>query len=217
MTSERTRLIRDTYDRLAVEYGRYLADELAGKPLDRQLLDRFADEGQGSGPLCDLGCGPGHIARYLHDRGVDVRGIDLSPAMVEEARRLNPGITFQVGDMLVLDDVPAATFAGVVAFYAIVHLAADTLPTAFREIHRILKPGGRVLLAFHVGDDVLRPGELWGVPITLDWIFHQTEAVVRTLTSAGLTATEVIERDPYAGVEHASRRAYVFAIRAEVG
>jgi hypothetical protein len=71
MTSDRRDLIRTTYDRLAVEYANHLADELAGKPLDRQLLDRFADEVRGAGPACDLGCGPGHVARYLGDRGVE--------------------------------------------------------------------------------------------------------------------------------------------------
>jgi trans-aconitate methyltransferase len=73
MNSDRRDLVQTTYDRLAVEYASHLADELAGKPLNRQLLDRFADEVRGSGPVCDLGCGPGHVARYVNDRGVDVR------------------------------------------------------------------------------------------------------------------------------------------------
>jgi SAM-dependent methyltransferase len=217
MDSKRNALIRVTYDQLAMEYASHLADELAGKPLDRQLLDRFADEVRESGPVCDLGCGPGHVARYLADRGVEVRGIDLSPAMVEEARRRSPDTDFHVGDMLALDDVADATFAGIVAFYSIVHLAEDTLPTVFREMHRVLTPGGRLLLAFHVGDDVLRPEELWGVPIALEWIFHRTDAVVRALIASGLPVDGVVEREPYEGVEHASRRAYVLATRRALG
>jgi SAM-dependent methyltransferase len=212
MNSKRRALVQTTYDRLAVEYAGHLADELSGKPLDRQLLDRFADEVRGTGPACDLGCGPGHVARYLHDRGLEIQGIDLSPGMLEQARRLNPSIEFHVGDLFALD-IKHATFSGVVAFYSIVHIVADALPSAFREIHRILRPGGSLLLAFHVGDDVVRPGELWGVPIALDWFFFKTDVVVRSLTSAGFTITEVVERDPYEGVEHASRRAYVFATR----
>jgi SAM-dependent methyltransferase len=210
MTPLRRALVRGTYDALAAPYALHLADELSGKPLDRQLLDRVADVARGAGPVCELGCGPGHVARYLHNRGVDVSGIDLSSAMVEEARRLHPGIPFREGDMLALDVQDAAYFA-VVSFYAIVHLAADGLAAAFVELRRILRPGGLALIAFHVGDGVVRPGELWGVPVALDWVFFPTEVVVRNLTSAGLTVTEVIEREPYEGVEHPSRRAYVLA------
>jgi SAM-dependent methyltransferase len=209
---QRRALVQTTYDDLASEYAAHLADELSGKPLDRSLLDRFAEEMRGRGPVCELGCGPGHVARYLHDRGVDVCGIDLSPAMVGEARRLHPGIAFRQGDMLALD-VEERAFAGVVAFYAIVHLAPEALAPAFREMRRVLRPGGTALIAFHVGEEVVRPGELWGIPVALDWVFFQTDEVIRALADAGLTVIEAIERAPYEGVEHPSRRAYVLATR----
>jgi ubiquinone/menaquinone biosynthesis C-methylase UbiE len=212
MNSKQRALVQTSYDRLAVEYAGHITDELSGKPLDRQLLDRFADEVRGTGPACDLGCGPGHVARYLHDRGLEIQGIDLSPGMLEQARRLHPSIEFHLGDLFALDVVDG-TFSGVVAFYSIVHIAADVLPSAFREMRRILRPGGRLLVAFHIGDDVVHPRELWGVPVALDWVFFQTDAVVRSLTSAGLIVTDVVEREPYEGVEHASQRAYVFATR----
>jgi hypothetical protein len=62
--------VRRSYDEVANEYARRMFDELAGKPVDRQLLDRFADETRGSGFVADVGCGPGHVARYLHERGI---------------------------------------------------------------------------------------------------------------------------------------------------
>jgi SAM-dependent methyltransferase len=208
----RRSLVRATYDALAKEYAARLSDELRGKPLDRQLLDRFADETRRAGPVCDLGCGPGHVARYLADRGVDVSGVDLSPAMVDEARRLHPGIEFRVGDMLALD-IDDGSLAGAVSFYAIVHLDLGALEAAAHELRRILRPGGIALVAFHVGEESVRPGELWGIPVALDWIFFEPDAVVRCLTRAGLTVSEVIEREPYENVEHPSRRAYVLARR----
>jgi SAM-dependent methyltransferase len=201
-------LVQSTYDRLASPYAQHLADELSGKPLDRRLLDRFAEQTRDAGPVCELGCGPGHIARYLHDRGVDVVGVDLSPAMVQEARRLHPGMVFREGDMLAMD-VEDGAFAGVVSFYAIVHLSRETLPAAFRELRRILRPGGVALVAFHVGDEVVRPGELWGIPVALDWVFFSTADVVRCLADAGLAVGEIVEREPYQGAEHPSRRAYI--------
>jgi SAM-dependent methyltransferase len=214
MDTDRRALVQTTYDDLATEYAAHLSGELAGKPLDRALLDRFAEEVRGAGPVVELGCGPGHVARHLHDRGVDVSGVDLSPRMVAEARRLHPAIPFRQGDMLALDVEPGS-LAGVVSFYAIVHLAPEALPDAFREVRRVLRPGGVALVAFHVGDESVRPGELWGIPTALDWIFFRTEEVVRCLNEAGLLVAEAIERDPYEGVEHPSRRAYVLARASE--
>src|SRR5678815_3482605 len=95
-----------SYDRVADEYVRRIFDELQHKPLDRQLLDRFAARVRDVGLVCDMGCGPGHIARYLHEQGVQVCGVDLSGEIVERARRLTPGIEFRQGDMMALLDTP---------------------------------------------------------------------------------------------------------------
>jgi trans-aconitate methyltransferase len=89
-----------SYDAVADEYVRRIFDELRHKPLDRELLDRFAARVRDVGLVCDMGCGPGQVARYLYERGVEVCGIDLSPAMVERARHLNPGVEFRQGDFL---------------------------------------------------------------------------------------------------------------------
>ena len=63
---------QSSYDRVADEYVRRIADELRDKPLDRELLDRFAASVGSGGPACDMGCGPGHVARYLRERGATV-------------------------------------------------------------------------------------------------------------------------------------------------
>src|SRR5580704_8695030 len=99
MIEQKTNDVQSSYDRVAGEYVRHIYDELQHKPLDRQLLDRFAGRLRGAGLVCDLGCGPGQVARYLHERGVAVCGMDLSPGMVEWARQLNSGIEFCQGDM----------------------------------------------------------------------------------------------------------------------
>jgi trans-aconitate methyltransferase len=92
MIDPKTGDVQTSYDRVADEYARRIFEELEHKPLDRQLLDRFAASVQAIGPACDMGCGPGHVARYLQGRGLQVVGVDLSPAMVSNAQRLNPGI-----------------------------------------------------------------------------------------------------------------------------
>jgi len=66
--------IRESYDRLAEEYANHLFHELQNKPFDRNLLDRFA--AGVSGQVCDMGCGPGHVARHLRDAGVTVSAVN---------------------------------------------------------------------------------------------------------------------------------------------
>src|SRR5580692_12355517 len=100
MSDYRSQSVRENYDQIAVEYARNLFHELDGKPLDRELLDRFAAETQSRGRVCDIGCGPGQVACYLKARGCDVFGLDLSPAMVQRAQQLNPEIHFHEGNML---------------------------------------------------------------------------------------------------------------------
>jgi ubiquinone/menaquinone biosynthesis C-methylase UbiE len=205
-----TKSIRESYDRLAEEYARRIADELQHKPLDRELLDRFAHQTTGRGEVCDMGCGPGHVARYLRDAGASVFGLDLSPGMLEQARKLNPDISFREGNMLALDILDGA-LAGIAAFYAIVNIPKLSLPVVFREIQRVLQPGGLLLLAFHTGNEVLHEDELWGQKISMDFLLLQPSEIRLDLEVAGFTIEEVVEREPYPDVEYPSRRAYIFA------
>jgi SAM-dependent methyltransferase len=210
MNDNITRSIGESYDRLADEYSRRIFNELQQKPFDRELLDRFAKEMVGQGEVCDMGCGPGHVARYLRDAGATVFGLDLSPRMLEQARQLNPGISFQEGNMLTLR-LRDGALAGIAAFYSIVNIPKDFLPSVFQEMARVLKPGGLLFLAFHVGDEALHETELWGRPISMDFFLFQPPEIQRYL-EAHFVVEEILERDPYAPeVEYQSRRAYIFA------
>ena len=200
------------YDRIAEEYARRIYDELRDKPFDRKLLDRFAELVRGAGTTCDLGCGPGHVARYLHERGVDVCGVDLSPQMIEIARRLNPGIEFHLGDMRTLS-IKDNAWAGISAFYSIVNLPPTDIVKASHEMMRVLQPEGRLLVAFHVGDDHVHTEEdLWGLGVTLQTTLFRVNTIDGYLRAAGFEIDEIVERDPYAPeVEYQSRRAYILA------
>jgi ubiquinone/menaquinone biosynthesis C-methylase UbiE len=210
--------IQKSYDRVADEYARHIFSELEHKPLDRELLTRFAAAVKGKGEVCDMGCGPGHIARYLRDVGgaggsdhLDVFGLDLSLGMLEEARRLNPDIPFRQGNMLALE-LSDASLAGITAFYAVVNLPRESLPQVFREMARVLQPGGLLLLSFHIGNETLHRDDWWERPVNMDFHFLNPQNVQHELEAAGLAVEEVVEREPYApGVEHQCRRAYIFA------
>lgn len=202
---------QSSYDRIAEEYAARIYGELDHKPLDRMLLDNFAARVRGTGLACELGCGPGHVARYLHDRGVDIFGLDLSPGMLEQARKLNPGLEFRQGNMLSLE-VEDGSWAAIVAFYSIVHIPKADIPQVFREMNRALKLGGLLFLAFHLGDEVLPEEDLWGHRVSLDLVLFWRKEVERYLTNAGFSIVDSLERDPYAPeVEYQSRRAYILA------
>jgi ubiquinone/menaquinone biosynthesis C-methylase UbiE len=213
---KRIETVRENYDRIAKEYASRLFDELTHKPLDRELLERFARETRGRGEVCDLGCGPGHVARYLRDANVAVFGVDLSPHMLEEARRRNPDIRFREGDMLSLQ-IPTETLAGIAALYAIVNTPEELLPSVFREMARVLKPGGTLLIAFHIGDEIIRVEELLGHSISMDFFLFQPPKIRTAIEASGFTVEDVIVREPYPDVEYQSRRAYIFARKPRSG
>ncbi|HMG54379.1 MAG TPA: class I SAM-dependent methyltransferase [Kofleriaceae bacterium] len=209
MTDPRADALRRGYASVARAYREQLSGELAGKPLDRAFLDAFAERCAG-GTIVDLGCGPGHVAAYLAARGARVEGLDLSPAMIDEARASHPGIEFRVGDMFALPYADRS-MAGAVAFYAIVHLRSSELVAPMRELHRVLAVGGLAALAFHAGTETVHVDELFGCPTSLDFMFHVPESVIASLVEAGFTIEARLDREPYAGAEHPTRRVYLLA------
>ena len=212
---------RRSYDAVAGAYADGLRDELAGKPLDRALLAALieqvlaeqapAEAGRPPATVGDLGCGPGHVTGWLAAHGATATGIDLSAGMIEVARREQPGAQFRVGDLLSL---PAADgeFGAVVAFYSIIHLAPGELPGALAEMHRVLRPGGPALLAFHVGTEVRHFSEWMGQDVDVDFRFHQPGDVAARLEAAGFILQARLERRAYPA-EVDTRRAYLLAAR----
>jgi ubiquinone/menaquinone biosynthesis C-methylase UbiE len=203
-----------SYDQVAAEYTAQIANELAGKPLDRALLLAFAEQVGSTGPIADIGCGPGHVAAFLAEAGAETIGFDLSAGMVGQARGRFPALPFEQADMRALP-LPDAALGGVVAFYSIIHLAPGDLRPTFREWRRVLKPGGRVLVAFHIGDEVVHLDEWWEQAVALDFRFLQLGAVAATLEEAGFEVEIRLRRAPYPGAEHPSQRGYVQARRSD--
>jgi len=208
--SEDASRTRESYDELAATYTERLFTELAGKPLDRHLLNRLAEDVRGHGLVADLGCGPGHVARYLHDQGVRMLGIDLSPQMIDSARERSPDIEFRVGDMRTLD-LSDGALAGIVAFYSLIHIGEPEMGATLRELRRVLAPGGLLLVAFHIGEETVHRDELWGHTVSLDFRFLMPSPMVARLIEAGFLVLERVEREPYPEVEHPSRRCYLLA------
>jgi SAM-dependent methyltransferase len=199
-----------SYDQVAAQYAEKFKDEMDDKPFDRDCLDRLVHEVGNLGPICDLGCGPGQIARYLHRQGAQTLGVDLSPQMIAEAQRLNPEISFHQGDMLALPDADES-WGGVAAFYCIIHIPREHVVDALREMKRVIKPDGVLLLTFHIGDEIKHLDEWWEKPVDLDFAFYQPAEMEAWLKEAGFEVEETLIREPNPKVEVATRRVYLFA------
>ena len=210
-TGDILRKIRSNYDALAAAYAREISGELDHRPLERNLLEKFAAACDGL--ICDLGCGPGHVTEYLSRINANVIGLDLSPGILREARTRHSEIIFLQGDMLNLP-FTSAKVAGIVAFYSIIHFGANQVARAFAEIARVLKPGGLVLLGVHVGREVVHVDELWGIPVDFDAAFFDLHELIGNLEIHGFRVIETMQREPYPGVEHQSVRGYIWAQRA---
>ena len=189
---------RAGYDAIAQGYADAFRDPLANAPLDRGLLAGFAElvrRDHRDPRVLEVGSGPGDIAAHLHDLGLAVRGVDLSPKMVDLARRAYPHLSFEIGEMSALE-VPDASLAAVVSWYSLIHIAAPARPAVVAELRRVLRPGGYLLLAFQVGDDTLHFDQAFGHAVDLDFHRLAPDAVEALTESAGLTTVARLVRAP---------------------
>jgi ubiquinone/menaquinone biosynthesis C-methylase UbiE len=182
---------------MAVEYADMVSGDIEDRVLDRALLAAFAElvHANGRRPVADVGCGPGRITIVLHHLGLDALGIDLSPMMVELARRTHPQLRFEVGSMLALD-LPDASLGGLLAYYSIIHIPRQRRPEVFAEFHRVLAPGGHLMLAYQVGDDTRHFDEAFGKVVSLDFHRQQPHEVVGLIRSAGFDLLATIMKEP---------------------
>ena len=181
---------RTSYDTVATSYADQVRNLLDQTPYERAALALFADlvrTTTGGGPVADVGCGPGRITAHLRELGVDTFGIDLSPAMIEVARRDHPGLRFEVGSMTDLD-LADASMAGLVAWYSLIHVPDDEIGSVFTHFRRVLRPGGPLLLSFHVGDESrLKTQGYGGHPMKVHVHRRRLGQVAAWLNDAGFT------------------------------
>jgi SAM-dependent methyltransferase len=179
--------VSDAYSRRAAEYTELFGSMSAAHPSDRQLVATWA--GGIAGQVIDAGCGPGQWTNFLNELGRPARGVDLVPEFIERARLAYPGIPFQVGSLNDLD-VDTGTVGGVLAWYSLIHQQPNTIGIPLLEFHRILSPGGTLLVGFFEGlvverfDHAIIPAYRWSVNALCDELtvagFEVLETHVRT-------------------------------------
>lgn len=206
---------RATYDHAAADYVRQVGPDVSERfetPFDRVLLDLFAAEVVGAGPVIDLGCGPGRVTAYLAQRGVDVSGIDLSSQMVQAAGEAHPDLSFEVGSLTAIP-APDQSYGAAVLWYSIIHTPLEGLGEVWAELRRVLRPGSEVLIGFQAGHNtVVERANAYGSGATLTWHRHHVDDVVAALVDAGFDIRWQIQRAPELGHED-TPQGFVLATR----
>ncbi|MFI6467561.1 class I SAM-dependent methyltransferase [Streptomyces sp. NPDC050538] len=203
---------RRFYDAIAEDYAEMFAGERA-EPRDGAVLAGFAELVGRGGRVADLGCGPGRTTAHLASLGLDVFGLDLSESMLAIARRENPGLRFRQGSMLDLD-IPDGTLAAAVSWYSSIHTPVDQLPSLFAEFHRVLAPGGYLLLAFQAGDQPLTLDRPFGHPVRLDFERRRPEAMAGLLEAAGFALRSRTVREADTELGESSPQTFLTALKA---
>ncbi|MFJ5997992.1 class I SAM-dependent methyltransferase [Streptomyces sp. NPDC092370] len=186
---------RKFYDTVAEAYAVHFGDLGAGTPLDLGVLSGFAGLVGEGGEVADLGCGPGRVTAFLASRGLSVFGLDLSESMLAVARRENPDLRFVKGSMQELD-LPDGSLDGVVSWYSTIHTPEEHLPALFAGFHRVLRPGGHLLLGFQCGDEPRHYEEAFGHPVALTFRRRRPEHIAALLEAAGFTVRQRTVREP---------------------
>ncbi|HYO18402.1 MAG TPA: DUF480 domain-containing protein [Dermatophilaceae bacterium] len=199
------------YDAVAQAYADRFADELDHKPFDTWLLGRIAALAGGE-PVADVGCGPGHTTGYLAASGAEVTGFDVSPGMIAQAQERHPEVAFEVGDLRrMLRPRTGSGWGALTAWYALVHLAPSELPDTMSALARVLRPGGWLAVAFHVGSRVEHLDSWFEQDVDLDFVLQDPLTVRKACETAGLVVHEWYIRSMLPGIEAETERLYVLA------
>jgi SAM-dependent methyltransferase len=187
---------REAYDAAASTYARLFRDSLRDRPLDRAILAAFADvvRSNGDGQVADLGCGPGYVTAYLTELGLSAFGVDASPAMIESARQDYPGLRFEVGSMTALTIADGA-LGGALSRWSIIHTPPEELPIILAEFHRVLAPGGHLLVGFWATDGPAHRTQTVDHAVALAYRFSP-DHLATMLRESGLAEVARMVRQP---------------------
>ena len=201
--------VASSYDRVAAKYEERFLDELDDKPRDRELLATFAASVRD--PVVEVGCGPGQVGAYVRRCGRRVVGADISSSMASRSSaRLDAAVA---ADMRALP-IASGAVGGVIAFYSLIHVRRSELESVLRELARVLRPGGRLLLSAHEGQGELEASEFLGETVPMIATLFELDELVTATRAADLELTLAERRASYE-TESGTVRLYVEARRTD--
>ncbi|MFC1409306.1 methyltransferase domain-containing protein [Streptacidiphilus sp. N1-12] len=212
---------REAYDAAALIYAQRFRDALQDRPLDRAILSAFAEvvgagaSASGNGQVADLGCGPGHITAYLDELGLAAFGVDASSAMIELAREAYPGLRFDVGSMAALN-IADGVLGGVLSRWSIIHTPPQELPLILAEFHRVLAPGGHLLVGFSASDGPVPPTQVFDHTVAPAYRWSP-DHLAGMLREAGLAEVARMVREPQPTDQRQFQEIHLLARKAEAG
>ena len=182
--------VREAYAARAAEYASLFGSIEAAAEQDRRDVLAWARAVDGS--IIDVGCGPGQWTHYLHERGVDIEGVDPVPELIDEAQQRYPGVDYRIGHAGQLE-VEDASLGGVLAWYSLIHTDPDGIGELLTEFARCVCPGGSVAIGFFEGaelasfDHAVTTAYSWPVGLLSSRVEHAGFVVadVRTRTDPG--------------------------------
>lgn len=193
---------------LAAAYARVSAANAANAAYERPALRALLDDVAGRDVL-DAGCAAGEHAQWLGERGARVVALDASEAMVALAReRLGERARVLRADLDAPLPLETASFDLVVSSLTL-HYLRDWLP-ALRELARVLRPGGRLVLSTHHPFATVVPGEAYhavrlvddawdgfaAAPVAVRYYHRPLERMVADLLEAGFALRGLHEPQP---------------------
>lgn len=184
-----TRQTREAYDQLAAVWSETTDEGPFNGYLERPALRSLVPSGLDGSAVLDAGCGSGAQARWLLDQGADVTGIDLSPRMVQEARRRGGGQgRFFVADLAEPLPLEPRSLDGVTCSLALHYLRDWSVP--LRSFASALRPGGWAVISLD---------HPFGKPLKNQrGGYFDTELVADTWRKAGVEVTQQFWRRPLA-------------------
>jgi ubiquinone/menaquinone biosynthesis C-methylase UbiE len=195
--TEINELTKAAYDKTAKKYHINFKDEVSQKEYDRLLLDKFSDLLEPTSLICDAGCGPtSQAGRYLYSKGHKVTGIDISDKCVEIAKEYNPGMEFRTADIMNTgfeDD----TFNGIVSYHSIIYTPKEHISSIFTEFHRIIKPGGKLLVVVKKGTTEGIIYDEWYEGNKVYFTYFLESEIKKYFTDSGFTVLYSDTRKPY--------------------
>lgn len=203
----------EAYEKLAESFARMAPTKAENAYIEQPAMRKAVGEVRGF-KIFEVGCGPGILAEYLVHEGAKVVGFDVSPKMIELAKKRTPkNATFFVADgalPLPLDPTHNGQFDMAVASLAIDYIKDWSIPLS--EVHRLLKPKGKFIFTIQhpLGSwNWYKPECAFGVqyveaswkgfndePVTMPDYYRSFEEVINPLIKAGFKILKVEDLKP---------------------